>query len=120
MQTTTRELPREQWQRYFDELVSTQSLRASLELIGPELGDQTQAEQLPLHSLSYDDYEDAILIGLGGSEPRYPVALWHPVERPRRVEVYERDQAPAAILIEADDELRTLLRLTPDHDQQSR
>lgn len=116
----TRELPREDWQRYFDELVTSRALRASLELVGPELGDQTEAEQMPLDSLSYDDHDNAITIGLGGWGHRYPVVLWHTIDRPRRVEVYERDQTAAAILIEAEDDVRTLVRLTPDHEQEDR
>ena len=77
----TRELPREEWQSYFDRLVTEQTLRASVEIGGPELGDQIEAEQLPLASISHDDHSGRVTIGVGGAE-RYPVVLWHTIERP--------------------------------------
>jgi hypothetical protein len=113
----TRELRREGWQAYFDELVTSQALQATLELVGPELGDQTEAERMPLDSISYDDQDDAITIGLGGWGHRYPVVLWHTIDRPRRVELYEHDGSPQAILIEGGDGVRTLVRLSPDHEK---
>lgn len=113
MQRTER-LPRERWQRYFDELVTKRPMRASVELVASELGDQTEAEQMPLDSISYDDQRNAITIGLGGWGPRYPVVLWHTVDRPRSVEVYERDEVPVALMIEGEDEVRTLVRVSPD------
>jgi hypothetical protein len=116
----TRELPREQWQPYFDELVTSRALKATLEIVGPELGDQTEAAQMPLDSISYDDHDNAITIGVGGWGRRYPVVLWHTIDQPRRVELYEPDGAAAAILIEGADDVRTLVRLTEDDEQEAR
>ena len=109
----TREIPRTEWQSYFDRLVTEQTLRASVEIVGPELGDQIEAEQLPLASISHDDHSGRVMIGVGGAE-RYPVVLWHTIERPRRVEVRERDGLADALIIEGSDDVRTLLRITRD------
>lgn len=109
----TREIPRKEWQSYFDRLVTEQTLRASVEIVGPELGDQIEAEQLPLASISHDDHSGRVTIGLGGGA-RYPVVLWHTIERPRRVEVRERDGLADALIIEGSDDVRTLLRITRD------
>jgi uncharacterized protein DUF5335 len=107
---TTREIPRDEWQSYFDDLVTQQALRASVEIVGAELGDQTEAEKLPLDSISHDDQANRLTIGLGGAD-RYPVVLWHTIERPLRVEVREQDGVADAILIEDSDDVHTVLSL---------
>jgi hypothetical protein len=41
---------------------------------------------MPLDSISYDDHDNAITIGVGGWGQRYPVVLWHTIDpaAPRR------------------------------------
>ena len=110
----TRQVPREEWQRYFETLGRSERMRATLEVVSGELGDQTEAERMPLSSVSYDDRRDAITVAVGGRSERYPVVLWHTLESPKRVDVREEEGRPTAILVETADGVRTILRLIPE------
>ena len=105
-----RELAREEWAPYFDVLNKRleQGLRldAAVEVTS-EATDGTEAEALPLVSITYEKHDDQIAIGLGGRGPRFPAALWHYVDHPTLVWVRENGDIPVAIGIEGGDEDRT-------------
>src|ERR1700730_9473292 len=111
-----RELERAQWEVFFEDLNRRLAhggrFEATIELIGDQVGGG-EAERLPLNSLTYEDGDDEIAIGLGGRGQRYPAALWHFSEPPYRVWVNEQDGAPAAITIQSRDGTRPLMRLYP-------
>jgi hypothetical protein len=81
-----RTLERDEWGSYFTELTRRVrdglELEATLGLVGDEVSG-TEAERLPLDSITYEDGDDQIAIGLGGGGLRFPVLLWHFVDRPR-------------------------------------
>jgi hypothetical protein len=111
-----RRVERPEWARYFDELTRRLEdgleLEATLEVVGDDAVG-TEAERLPLANITYEDGDEAVAIGLGGRGRRYPLVLWHYVERPRLIWVHESGGVPTAIAIESDDGTLTLLRLSP-------
>jgi hypothetical protein len=102
------------WARYFDELTrrleKTLDLEASVEIVGADAVG-TEAEWLPLLSVTYERGDEEIAIGLGGRERRHPAALWHYVERPQLIWVHEHDGVPTAIGLGDDEGTLTLLRM---------
>jgi hypothetical protein len=111
-----RELPQEQWAAYFERLNARieagEELDVSITLIGDLLGGP-EAASLPLASITYEDADDEIAIGLGGRGQLYPAALWHYAETPREVWVEEQRELPRLITIVSADGTRTLLTITP-------
>lgn len=77
-----RKLPKEEWKPYF-ERVSRLVIgkRAEIEVASLALGDQIEAEWLPLLGITYDPKDDSIEIALEG--------LDHLIDRPRDVHVDE-------------------------------
>jgi hypothetical protein len=80
------ELPREAWHDFF-ELVTKEheSSDVTIEVLGLDLGDQLEAEKLPLAYLEYDQKDDVFSIGVGGRDSRYPVVLDHMVNHPQTI-----------------------------------
>src|SRR4051794_34819492 len=65
MATSTQELPRETWRPYFDQLSKVLgTVEATVEVIGPDIGAQIEAERLVLTGITYDDRDDVLVIGL--------------------------------------------------------
>jgi hypothetical protein len=115
----SRELDRSDWGGFFDDinrrLEDGEELEATIELVTKEVVGP-EAERLPLASVTYEDGDDEVAIGVGGRGARFPAVLWHFVESPRRVWVMERDGGggePAVIAIESEGGDRTLLHLDP-------
>ena len=112
----TRELERNDWGAFFDDLNRKlergTELEATIELmseqiVGPE------AERLPLTGITYEDGDDEIAIGVGGRGQRFPAVLWHFVESPEKVWTLEEDGELRAIAVQSEDGTRTLLGLQP-------
>ena len=114
----TRELEQAEWSGYFDDLnrrlEDGLDIEATLELVTEEIVGP-EAERLPLDSITHEDGDDEIAIGLGGRGAKFPAALWHYVEKPRHVWVIDREEEPepAVIAIQSEDGSRTLLHLSP-------
>ena len=110
----SQELDQNEWGSYFEDLNKRiedgAELETTIEVVAdPTVG--TEAERLPLNSITYEEGDDQIAIGLGGRGKRFPSVLWHFVEEPRRVIVTRGDDEPTAIIIESEDETLTLVRL---------
>ena len=111
-------LDRPEWAGYFDRLTARLEegleLDATVEIIAEDMVG-TEAEGVPLVSITWEAGDEQIAVGLGERERRRPAAIWHYVERPSMVWVHEYDGVPTAIAIEDDDGVLTLLRLSrPD------
>ena len=106
----TREIPREQWVRYFDGFSKNhEGWIVTLEVLGPDLGDQEEASGLPLVGLSADvkARENRIEIIVGG-KPDVDVTRF--IESPKSVWVKEpRTPGDETIEIESEDGIKTLL-----------
>ncbi|MEA2366646.1 MAG: hypothetical protein QOE69_877 [Thermoleophilaceae bacterium] len=111
---TGRELEQDEWAAFFDELNKRmehgEELEATIEIVSdPAVG--TEAERLPLASITYEDGDDQIAIGVGGRGHRFPTVLWHFVDHPRKVVVTEPDVDVTGLIIESEDETLTVVRL---------
>ncbi len=107
----TDELPRDRWRTYFDDLSrGLASTQATVEIDGPDLGAQVQAEGLLLSGITYDDRDDVLVVGLspGGATE----SLQHLVSSPQRIRVEPSDAIlPSTIEVEDAEGERTLVRL---------
>jgi Family of unknown function (DUF5335) len=106
----TRDIPREQWIRFFDEFSKNhEGWVVTLEVIGSDIGDQEQTSKLPLVGISADlkAHENRIEIIVGG-RPDADVTRF--IERPNHIWVKEpRIPGDEAIEIESEDGIKTLL-----------
>lgn len=90
------EVPRRRWIKFFDDF-SKEHLGwiTTVELIGPDLGDQEQAAALPLLGISADlkDRENRIEVTLGGrSGSQEDAHLTHTINDPETVELKPADE----------------------------
>jgi hypothetical protein len=77
-----RTLARSEWQSYCDRISkSLTGKRAQIEVTGLRVGDQIQAESLPLFGITYDPNDDLVEISLEG--------LDHLINKPRAISVDE-------------------------------
>jgi hypothetical protein len=107
-------LERPEWAGYFQRLTARLEdgleLEATVDVVADDVVG-TEAEWLPLLSITWEGRDEQIAIGLGGRGERYPAALWHYVERPSLVWVHEYDGVPSAIALEDEDGVLTLLQM---------
>jgi Family of unknown function (DUF5335) len=88
---TIRKLEKPQWRRFFDAMSKILEAKvAEVEVASLDLGDQTQAEWLPLIGIAYDPRDDAVEIALDG--------LDHMIRKPR--EIYLDDAAAGLTSLE--------------------
>jgi hypothetical protein len=115
--TTTREIPKDLWQKFFDDFSKQHKTGwfVLLEVEGKDLGDQVEADACPFLGISYNPtgtLAGAIDIGFGDKPDRFGSQL---VEQPRRVYVADTDGgAETDIQIESADGTKTLIRLRRD------
>jgi hypothetical protein len=113
MDTTAHELDANRWAEYFDSMApNLEGLHVTIEIMSDELGDQTEAEQLPLQTIGYDHRDDVLEIAVGGRGLRYPVVLRHFISSPQQITIEESSgSTPSAILVTDASGVRTLIRL---------
>jgi hypothetical protein len=106
----TRDIPREQWIRFFDDFSKNhEGWIVTLEVLGADIGDQEEADRLPLVGISADvkDRENWIEIIIGG---RPDVDVTHFIEKPKHIWVKEpKFPGDEAIEIESEDGIKTIL-----------
>ena len=114
----TREIPREQWIRYFDDFSKNhEGWIVTLEVLGADIGDQEEANNLPLVGISADvkARENRVEIIIGG---RPDVDVTRFIERPKHIWVKEpRVPGDEAMEIESEDGIKTILnfhRIRPE------
>lgn len=100
----TSKLEKAAWQRYFDQVSKTLvGKQAEIEVASLQIGDQIEAEWVPLLGISYDPKSDIVEVLVEG--------LDHLIQKP--VEIYI-EQGPAGLtsleVIDADD-VRQIIRL---------
>lgn len=113
MSTTTQELDAQRWHEYFDSLTpNIEGMLVTIEVMSEQVGDQLDAERMPLQAISYDPRDDVLEIALGGRGARYPVVLRHFISSPNTISVEESSSiTPTAILVTDGGGVRTLIRL---------
>lgn len=101
---TIRTLARSDWQSYFDRMGSAlEGKRVSVEITSPTLGDQWEADDLPLFGIAYDPKDDLIEIAMEGLE--------HLVQHPQAVTVEEQPAGLTSLEIVAEDGAREIVTL---------
>ena len=77
---------RHEWSDFFDRVTKDHEGEAvTIEVVGLDYGDQFEAERMPFGYIEYDDKDDAVIVGVGGKDSRYPVVLRHIVEHPQTI-----------------------------------
>ncbi|MEA3026176.1 MAG: hypothetical protein QOF91_1461 [Alphaproteobacteria bacterium] len=75
---TTRKLDKKQWKPFFDGISKVLGAKqAEIEVLSLDLGDQIEAEWLPLRGLTYDPKDDVLDVELEG--------LDHMIPKPREI-----------------------------------
>ena len=101
---TTRQLDRRQWQTYFDQISQhLEATRINLEITGPDLGVQTEAQHVTLQGLSYDPKDDAFSV--------ISEELEHRIEHPEAISVREDAGGLSAVEIIDGDNRHHIARL---------
>jgi len=77
---------RSEWREFFELVTKDHEGDAvTIEVAGLDYGDQFEAEKMPFTYLMYDDKDDAVIVGVGGKEGRFPVVLRHIIEHPASI-----------------------------------
>ncbi len=111
----TRELPREEWKPFLNEFSTLhQGEKASLEVIGDDVGDQEEANSLPFVGVSVDtkgSEAGAIMIMLGTEADDH---LEHLIVTPTHLRIkVDGDLEQDVLEIEDEDGIKTILHLAP-------
>ena len=114
-----RKLDKPEWRQYFDSLSrSLKGAQAEIEVAALPLGDQVQADWLPLFGITYDPKDDLVEIALEG--------LDHLIPKPRDIFLdADAGQLLSVEIVDADGgrqivRLREPLLLAPPQTTQSR
>ncbi len=104
----TEEIARADWRRWFDDFSrGLQATIATVEVDGPELGAQIEAQRAMLMGVSYDDRDDVLALALrtddGGDVERL-------VSAPQRVYVGS-DEHATVLDVEDADGVKTIVRM---------
>jgi hypothetical protein len=106
------EIPREDWQAYFEDFSRNQpDYLAKMEILGSELGAETEAEGTHLAAITYDRKDDIVVIGLDGAADETAEEVEHVIDKPLKITVDETGDGEIAFEIEDAEGTRTVLRL---------
>lgn len=101
---TTRTIDKSDWQSYLDGITkSLTGIRAEVEVASLNLGDQIQAEWVPLIGVTYDPKDDLIEVALEG--------LDHMIQKPVELDVDEGPDGLHSLSIVDGDKNRQIVRL---------
>ncbi|HUP16372.1 MAG TPA: DUF5335 family protein [Acidimicrobiia bacterium] len=91
-------------------LPAPESVDVTIEVLDESLGDQLEADRLPWHAFVYDVRNNVIELSVGGRDRRVPVVFRHLVQRPTGIWLEQEQGLPVALMIEAEDSPRTIVR----------
>jgi hypothetical protein len=112
MTNNDEEIPRGAWQKALEVLTAEhEGDLATIEVAELDLGDQFEAEQIPFSYIEYDPHDDAVSVGVGGLDGRYPVMLRHVVEHPQNVFIHTSEAVTVTVEVRSPDETVTLITL---------
>lgn len=96
-----RQLPKESWQPFFESMTKIlEGQRVEIEVFGLDLGDQIQAEAMPLNGLTYEAKDDTFYVYLEDEERGFD----HGIPHPREILVHMVGaQIDQVIVVDADD-----------------
>jgi hypothetical protein len=104
MASETQAIPHDAWRDYFDRLSKAMgTVKATVEIAGPDVGDQFVSEEaLVLTGVTYDDKDDILVIGLdvpGGQIEE----LQHIVYSPKAILATGEAQLETDLVLDIDD-----------------
>lgn len=100
-----RTIPKENWQRFFDAFTKVVARRVTeIEVIALALGDQIEAEWVPLAGLSYDPHADTFYVFLEEAEA-------HAIANPRDIVARFTGQGLEQIALIGGDDVKHVIRL---------
>jgi hypothetical protein len=106
------EISRAAWQKTLEALTAEHAGdAATIEVAELDLGDQFAAEQIPFSYVEYDPHDDAVSVGVGGLDGRYPVVLRHVVEHPQNVFIHNSEVGSVTVEVRDPDGTVTLITL---------
>lgn len=113
---STQEIPRAEWNTFLDSFSRQhEGWLATLEVLATDIGAQQEAKDLPFEGItatSRDRTPETIAITLGKTPE---VHVTHTITGPTRVWLEQTSEgANAALEIESENEVKTLLRFRPD------
>ena len=112
MTSDDEEIRRDAWQKALEGLTAEhQGDLATIEVAELDLGDQFEAERIPFSYVEYDPHDDAVSVGVGGLDGRYPVMLRHVVEHPQSVFIHTSVESSVTIEVRSPDGTVTLITL---------
>jgi hypothetical protein len=89
MTSNNEEVNRDAWQKTLESLTAEHAGDlVTIEVADLDLGDQFPAEKIPFSYVEFDPHDDAVSVGVGGRDGRYPVMLRHVVEHPEKVFIH--------------------------------
>jgi len=101
---TTRKLDKTQWRTFFDRLSTTlEGKQAEIEIASLRLGDQVEADWLPLLGIAYDPNDDIVEVALAG--------LDHLIPKPRELYAEEGPGGLTALEIVDADDVKQIVKL---------
>jgi hypothetical protein len=104
-----REIPVKEWSRSLDSFSRDHlGWLATLEVIGEDIGDQFEAESLPLAGVSVDADRRTVWVALAKSADDH---ITHSIDHVSHLRIVDGESSPS-IQIEAEDGAQTLLRLS--------
>jgi hypothetical protein len=75
---------RTEWTKLTDRLTAEyRGYDVTIEVLDPEAGANPMVERLPFDTITYDHKDDVVVVAVGGTSQRYPVALRHIVYHPQ-------------------------------------
>jgi hypothetical protein len=112
MTSADEEVNRGAWQEALETLTKEhEGNLATIEVAELDLGDQFEAEQIPFSYIEYDPHDDAVSVGVGGLDGRYPVMLRHVVEHPQNIFIHVAEEGSATVEVRSPDGTVTLVTL---------
>jgi Family of unknown function (DUF5335) len=106
------EIQRAAWQKTLEGLTAEhEGDWVTIEVAQLDLGDQFPAEKIPFSYVEYDPHDDAVSVGVGGLNGKFPVLLRHVVEHPENIFVHPSEEGAITIEVRSPDETVTLITL---------
>lgn len=100
----SRKLPHQEWQNYFDSFSKTHGAALiNLEVVGKDIGDQTEIRWQPLRGLSHDPHKDSFFVVTDSLE--------HTIFHPKTIHIEELHGVLRSIEIVDQDNNHQIIRL---------
>jgi hypothetical protein len=106
------EIPRDDWQAYFEDFSRDQpDYLAKIEILSEEIGAETEAEGTHLAAITYDRKDDIVVIGLDGAADGVAEEVERVIDKPLRIFVEDGPDGEIAFEVEDAEGTKTVLRL---------